>query len=185
VALDRPYWPWLALHLNDFFMFSGWTFALLAMVAAWRALRNVRSGAGPTQAEVMILAFSLTVVVLDLSGTLRGEAGRILLFLTPWLLLASAYTVRDHERGGSLMAGTQAVLTIVVVICLQVLAPEFKAHAAPAPPPVKYAASAPTVHPNGAIFGDEIRLVFPGIVSLDPQRFQPDVPGLTWRRPTT
>ena len=57
VALDRPYWPWLALHLNDFFMFSGWTFALLAIVAAWRALRSVRSAHGATEADVMILAF--------------------------------------------------------------------------------------------------------------------------------
>ncbi|MCU0502495.1 MAG: hypothetical protein MUC51_12170, partial [Anaerolineae bacterium] len=24
LALDRPYWPWLVLHANDFFMFTGW-----------------------------------------------------------------------------------------------------------------------------------------------------------------
>jgi len=159
LALDRPYWPWLALHLNDFFMFSGLTFALLAAVAVRRAFRRVRSPKAATYADVMILAFGLTVLIVDLSGTLRGEAGRILLFLTPWLLLAAAYGLREDNNGGWLMAGTQAILTVVVVLCLQVLAPEFKAHAAPAPPPVKYAASAPTVHPSGAEFGDEIRLL--------------------------
>ena len=158
VTLDRPYWPWLALHLNDFFMFSGWTFALLAIVAVWRALRKLRAGEA-TEADVMVLAFGLTVIVLDISGTLRGEAGRILLFLTPWLLLAAAYGLPDEGRGGWLVTGTQAVLTIVVVLCLQVLAPEFKAHAAPVPPPVKYAASAPKTYPSGANFGDEIRLL--------------------------
>ena len=76
VALDRPYGPWLALHLNDFFMFSGWTFALLAIVAAWRALRKASAPPrGRQQADVMILAFALTLILLDLSGTLRGEVG--------------------------------------------------------------------------------------------------------------
>jgi hypothetical protein len=57
----------------------------------------------------------------------------------------------------------------VAVICLQVLAPEFKAHAAPEPSPVKYAASAPTVHPSGAGFGDEIRLLsFSGKIDTQP-----------------
>jgi hypothetical protein len=169
VALDRPYWPWLALHLNDFFMFSGWTMALLAIVAAWSAIRSVRSPRGPTEADVMILALGLTVVVLDLSGTLRGESGRILLFLTPWLLLAAAYTLREDARGGWVVTGTQAVLTIVVVMCLQVLAPEFKAHAAPEPPNVKYAASNPTVHPSGATFDGDIRLVsFSGKIDTQP-----------------
>jgi hypothetical protein len=58
---------------------------------------------------------------------------------------------------------------IVMVLCLQVLVPEFKAHAAPAPPAVKYAASNPTVYPSGATFGEAIRLrSFSGKIDTQP-----------------
>jgi len=35
LALVRPYWPWIALHLNDLFMFTGWPLALMAGVGVW------------------------------------------------------------------------------------------------------------------------------------------------------
>ncbi len=159
LSLHRPYWPWLALHLNDFFMFSGWPLALLAIVAAWRALRGIRSRGVPTDADMMILSFALAVLILDLSGTMQGESGRLLLFLSPWLLLTAARGLREDPRAGAAITVTQAILMIAMVLCLGVLAPEFKAHAAPVPPPVKYAASNPTVHPSGATFGGEARLV--------------------------
>ena len=72
-------------------------------------------------------------------------------------------------RGGWLLTATQAALTIVVVLALQVLSPEFKAHAAPTPPPVKYAASNPTVYSSGAAFGGDIRLLsFSGKIDTAP-----------------
>jgi hypothetical protein len=169
LALDRPYWPWLWLHLNDFFMFSGWPFALLAIVAAWRAIRSLQSGSAPTAANMMLLAFALTVILLDLSGTMRGESGRILLFLTPWLLLGAGYVLAEDLRGGQLVTLTQSALTIVMVVMLAVVGTEYKAHAAPVPPPVKYAASNPTVYSSGATFGGTAQLVsFSGKIDTAP-----------------
>src|SRR5690606_10652139 len=36
LSLERPYLPWVLLHLNDFFMFTGWPLVLLAGVGLWQ-----------------------------------------------------------------------------------------------------------------------------------------------------
>lgn len=50
------------------------------------------------------------------------------------------------------------MIAIVMVISLQVLAPEFRAHAAPTPPPMKSAASNAASTAIDAVFGDDVRL---------------------------
>jgi hypothetical protein len=158
IAQVRPYGPWLALDLNDFFMFTGWPLALLAAVACWSAIRNLRSKGGPTESDVMILAAALTLVVVDLYGTPRGEWGRILLFLAPWLLLAAASRLHEAQTAGGILTAAQGIMAIVMIASLQVLAPEFRAHAAPVPPAVKSAASNPPLTSSGAIFAEDVRL---------------------------
>ena len=88
----------------------------------------------------------------------RGEWGRILLFLAPWLLLAAASRLHDTATAGGILTAAQGVMAIVMIASLQVLAPEFRAHAAPVPPAVKNAASSPPPTSSGAIFGGNVRL---------------------------
>jgi hypothetical protein len=108
----------------------------------------------------MTLAALATLIIIDLYGTPRGETGRILLFLAPWLLYAAATALQDHSRGAWLLTGVQGLIAVVMIICLQVLAPEFRAHAAPAPPVISYpAASSAQNYVSTAKFGDSIRLV--------------------------
>jgi len=71
----RPYWPWLVLHLNDFFMFTGWPLVLMAGVGVWRSVRRLARKAPPAVQDVVILAALGTLILLDLSGTMRGESG--------------------------------------------------------------------------------------------------------------
>jgi hypothetical protein len=157
VAKVRPYWPFLAWNFNDFSMFTGWPLALLAVVGAWIAFGNLRQK-NPKQGDVMIAASTLTLVLVGLSGTPRGESGRLLMFMVPLQLFAAAYAIRGQRFAGGLLTAVQVLALLVVVICLQVLAPEFKARAAPMAPAVPLPALPPVPSVSGAVFGDSIRL---------------------------
>ena len=140
-------------------MFIGWPLTLLAAVAGWTALRNITSKKPPTESDIMILAAGLTLIVLDLFGTPRGETGRILLFLSPWVLFAAGHALTSTPRGGGGFTAMQGIVALVMIICLQVLAPEFRGRAAPVPPVVNYPSSQEVEYfRSGAKFGDVIRL---------------------------
>ncbi|MSP14660.1 MAG: hypothetical protein EXR62_17095 [Chloroflexi bacterium] len=128
LALDRPYWPWLVRHLNDFFMFTGWPLTFLAATGVWVVLRKVFRKEAPGEGDVMILAAALTVIILDLSGTLRGESGRILLFLSPWILLTAAATLNAGQRLGWVLTVTQGIIAIVMIVCLSLTGIYFTRH---------------------------------------------------------
>jgi hypothetical protein len=158
VARVRPYWPFLAWNINDFGMFTGWPLVLLAALGTWTAARNIADNRKPQESDVMILVAALTLILIDLSGTPRGETGRLLLFLAPWQLYAAAHGLRRDRVAGGLLTAAQAVAALVVIACLQVLAPEFKARAAPAAPPAQIPIVQPADHQSGAVFNDSVRL---------------------------
>ncbi|MCU0500146.1 MAG: hypothetical protein MUC51_00005, partial [Anaerolineae bacterium] len=158
LALDRPYWPWLVLHANDFFMFTGWPLVLVAGVGIWSSVQKLARRAPPAEQDIMILASFVTLVMLDLSGTMRGESGRILLFFSPLVLLTAASVLRDDQALGRALTMTQGLLLVVMIASLRVLGTEVEP--APAAPPVD-TASAPAESSflaNGAIFGEAAKL---------------------------
>lgn len=156
-ALGRPYWPWLVLNLNDFAMFAGWPLALLAGIGLWRVVRQLFSRKVLGESDIMILAAALTLAVVDLSGTLRGESGRLLLFLSPWVVLAAAAAL-DGDRGlGSALTVVQAILLVVMVTCLHVLHTGL-GEAPSSPPYMAEPVAEAQVLSCGALFGDVARL---------------------------
>ena len=167
LTLERPYWPWLILHLNDFFMFTGWPLTLLAGVGVWSITRKLLKKATLTEKDVVILAAALTVIILDLSGTLRGESGRILLFLSPLLLLTAASALNDHRKLGEVLSATQGIILIIMIACLHVLGSEFTP--APSAPPTEIASLPEGLSelPSGAMFGEAVRLnAFSGQIEM-------------------
>lgn len=154
----RAYGPWIMLDVNDLFMFTGWPLVLLAMVAIWHAVRNLKSRDTASAGAVMTVAAILTLVIIDLYGTPRGEWGRIMVFMSPWLLLAAASQVGRAARAGWPITAAQGAVACVMIICLQVLAPEFRGRAAPVPPMVNLPASAQQVDAREATFGGSVRL---------------------------
>jgi hypothetical protein len=158
IAQIRPYLPWLALDLNDLFMFTGWPLALLALIATWSSFKLLVSQGVPSEAAVMTAAAALTLIVIDLYGTPRGEWGRIMVLLSPWLLLAAAGRLSRAPRSASLVTAVQGLIAVVMLVVLQVLAPEFKAHAAPVAPTVKLPASNAQIFASSATFDGNIRL---------------------------
>ncbi len=158
IANIRAYGPWIILDLNDLFMFTGWPLVLLAAVATWTAVRNMRSAEASAEGAVMTLAAVLTLLVIDLYGTPRGEWGRIMIFMSPWLLLAAGAGLEKASRAGWSITVLQGGIACVMILCLQVLAPEFRAHAAPTPPAVSLPASSEASSTGGTTFGSSIRL---------------------------
>ena len=95
VGAQRSYATWLPFNLLDLVLFSGVPLTIAfagGVAAAVGALR--RGAAGP--AEGLTLVTALLVVVLLLSGSTRGEVGRIWLFLMPLLALGGAFWLAER-----------------------------------------------------------------------------------------
>jgi hypothetical protein len=159
--LDRPYLPWLILHPNDFFMFTGWPITLLAFVGIGSSVGQVWRTRMLTPAHVLTFALSLTVLALNFSGTLRGEAGRILVFMAPfWLLVAgsalSAAPEPARRRVGRAATAAEAVLLVVMVAVLEVVSSGFAPP--PAAPPLVGEPPPTSMIASTATFGDRLYL---------------------------
>lgn len=99
----RGYALWLGFNLLDLAVFLGVPVAVLALDQATGALRAVIGGrAGAT--ERFTAAIALGMGALWLSGTTRGEVGRIWLPLMP-LLLVAAWTRRVNAPPPSRLEG--------------------------------------------------------------------------------
>jgi hypothetical protein len=80
--LDRPYWPWLWLHSWDFVIFFGLPAFCLFVLALLTPRRE-----GGFQ---LSLALVLTLLIVVISGTARGETGRIWSLFMPVALVGTA-----------------------------------------------------------------------------------------------
>lgn len=158
VAQVRAYWTWTILDLNDLFTFTGWPLVILALMGAWVAIRSFRGKSAPSEGAVMTLAALLTVLIIDLYGTPRGEWGRIMILMSPWLLLAAGSELERLGQGGWGITATQGVVACVMVVSLQVLAPEFRGRATPVPPDAKLPAVSPEMYVSNEVFDGSIRL---------------------------
>lgn len=170
LALGRPYWPWLILHLNDVFMFTGWPLSLLAGLGLWRALRSVRTNRSLAIGDLLIGSMFIALIAIDLAGVLRGETGRILLFLSPFILFAAADTFAtsaNATRVGWSITLAQAVMAFVMVLFLRVISSEFYTPPPAAPPTVQPPTD--TGFPSGAVFANALQLEsFAGHVATHP-----------------
>ncbi len=82
--LERPYFPWLWLHSWDFVIFFG----LPAFSLFLLSLSDRRRGAG----FQLSLSLALCLFIVVLSGTARGETGRIWSLFMPVALVGTAVT---------------------------------------------------------------------------------------------
>lgn len=185
LTLDRPYLPWLFLHLNDFFMFTGWPLTLLAGVGIWQITRIWRREGILTPSAIFAISALITLLVIDLSGTQRGESGRIWLFLSPLLVLVAGGVLgQTDSRSGKLITVVQAVMVVMMVGYLRVIGSGLSE-------PPKYAPQLAEIPPtpvigNGAEFAKTLTLTgFAGHIEMLPDEqgiIQPTlVIWLNWR----
>jgi len=93
------------------FLFAG--FPLIAIVL-WQVVRLRRESI--QRADVLLISTLLTLLIMTLSGTARGETGRVWLFFVPVLLAGSAHW---YQRKTTLWLGYQALTLLVIGISLQ------------------------------------------------------------------
>jgi hypothetical protein len=105
LGLDRDYWTWLGYHMVDFLVFLGLPLAMLLAAAAVRVVRGLPS----LTPDIFVLSIVAGLILLDLSGTSRGEVARVWLFLTPVAALAAirglARRPSDMSMGGFVLIG--------------------------------------------------------------------------------
>ncbi len=89
VTLHRRYDWWLLWNLVDLLVFGGWPLLLGFAVALATAVRGLRARRLMAVDQLALVLLAL-LLVLNFSGTARGEVGRLWLFWLPLLALAAA-----------------------------------------------------------------------------------------------
>ncbi|MFP4321309.1 MAG: hypothetical protein ACLFTK_02545 [Anaerolineales bacterium] len=120
LQLDRPYWPWLVLHLWDYVLFLGLPILLLSLYPLLGALRE----RGPRSPGALLMAaLVVTLLILTISGTARGETGRVWQFFFPFSVIGAALALDAWRAVGRGLA-LQAVYCLVIVLFIPVIATE-------------------------------------------------------------
>ena len=140
----RSYWLWLPGNLYELFIFTG----VPAMFLSLRWPERL-DGYRP-----LFAAFWLSLLLMLLSGAIRGEVGRIWLFMTPFPLLLAAYVWAGQRRVALCLMGIVALSSLAIGLRWEVTQLEW-------PDPVARAVQVtprPMVSHNEQ-FGKDIRLV--------------------------
>ena len=90
IAVLRSYAYWLVGNLVAYAAWLGFASWPLLGAQLRQAVRRCRQGNLRMGAEAMLLAALGTVLIFDLSGLVRGEVGRVWLFLVPTLVIPAA-----------------------------------------------------------------------------------------------
>jgi hypothetical protein len=113
VSYRRPYGPWVAGNLIEFLTFVGF---FPAIACGWNALRGARSWSSP--AERFAAAVTAGILILDLSGVVRGEAGRLWMFLMPAVAVAAAPALSNRPRIAALAVATVWLQALLIKLTL-------------------------------------------------------------------
>ena len=110
----RSYGAWLVLNLVDFAVFLGPGAAVC--LVAWLAirLRRWRAGGPLLRADLLLIAFVVTLALVDLSGSARAEVGRIWMLFMPVACVLAARRATHHPPA-------QACMFSLAVVMLQIL----------------------------------------------------------------
>jgi hypothetical protein len=108
LELERPYWPWLVLHLQDFFSFGGWILAGLFLLGFFATCRRFREGLG----DNLAFALGVSVILLDVSGLSRAEVSRVWLPYLPLMAVTAAAALDQIKKPGSAFGLVTAALAL-------------------------------------------------------------------------
>jgi hypothetical protein len=116
LALDRPYGYWLWMHVWDWALWSGIGLALVWLWGVFRWLRRRDS-----EPPLIAITLLLTILAFTISGTTRGESGRIWLVLSPFVLLSAVElrkSTSESLRSFGWITAAQAICTLVLTVVI-------------------------------------------------------------------
>jgi hypothetical protein len=116
----RRYALWLAFDPLDFAVFVGIPVAVLAVVAVTLSARALLRGQARPLDRMRVTAGTL-FLLLVLSGTTRGEVGRIWIPLMPLALVAAVARARSEGGEGEAGPTTQEALLLGLLLALHCL----------------------------------------------------------------
>lgn len=112
---ERTWWKWLPVNATELAFAVGWPIILLAAV---RVTMIVRGGELRRRINGPVFSGLAVIALLWLSGKNMGEAARLWLFLTPWLLWMTAGVWDRASTGQPAPRTWLAVLAFQFAVCL-------------------------------------------------------------------
>ncbi len=171
VTTLRRYDWWVVWNLIDLLVFSGWPLFLGFLGSLWLAWRLAHEGKA-TAVELLSVGLLILIVVIDLSGSTRGEVGRIWLFFMPLLAFPAArfWSEALPGRGPAVaVAGLQCLLLLALGLSWRIVRPVIVVAEAPllatAQPEISFEAQfldepialeGATIAPKAAAAGDQL-----------------------------
>lgn len=121
---NRSYWLWLLYNPYDVLLFAGVPTAVMVVMAVNRLGKQTRQRRPLSPAARVFAAFLLAMGAMLISGMLRGETARTLLYVTPVMALFAADQAERRgwaeTRPAILFAALLAVQTVVFNAALNV-----------------------------------------------------------------
>lgn len=93
----RTYWKWLLWSPIDFFLFAGLPLVWLFVEGVVKDFMRLWRERKVDPLHCFSSAFLLTLIMLDLSGKVRGESGRMWMFLMPCLIPHAMWCLQTHK----------------------------------------------------------------------------------------
>ena len=91
----RSYGVWVWLNFVEFAVFMGLPLTALAVASIPRIIRTLREPSSRALPAYLGASALVVLLLLDLTGVVRGETGRLWMFLVPWLAAGAAPDLLD------------------------------------------------------------------------------------------
>lgn len=116
---ERKYSTWAIYNLYDFFIFTGLPLAMIYFLILFRQVKAIIKK-DFKRVEVGLIAFTVMLILLNFSGSVRGETGRIWIPYVPFLLLPVVYLLTNQKlfNLSTKQFGVVILSQLIVVIAL-------------------------------------------------------------------
>ncbi|MCP4415063.1 MAG: hypothetical protein GY805_00475 [Chloroflexi bacterium] len=155
VASQRSYATWLLFNLLDVVIFLGFPVAVAFCGSLLMTIRKL-NGKSLSQAQVWTISTAVLIILLNLSGSTRGEVGRIWLFFMPLMLISGGIWLAEWLPNWHIQMGW-ASLQIIWAITLGLSWQPMQATLVVAERPLFPSLPSHSI-PINASFGSQIRL---------------------------
>jgi hypothetical protein len=101
---NRPYSIWIVQNLKEYIIGAGLASSLILFISVFKVGSVNWNSAGERNANVTLIIFIATILILNFSGANRGEVTRLWIFLTPIQALLTAYFCHQlYKKDGYLV----------------------------------------------------------------------------------